>query len=263
MSQYAAKLTPSDASTVAGALVWAYQKVTGHAPVRIESWLYPLALSSNETAAWTSLFNWNAGNITTLGVTTDWYSNPKVTNGLKFVNYKTLGAGCVGLMGWLFSHGLLTPADNGDYDSFMSGLDSSGYAGTNYPALSGLVSSLYETVPKRYWEITTYTAVAAGIGILGSAAAIAWLIEPELFKMPRMLAARENPESTHVQSLLFSRKDWTESAAKKWARGHGYKVKKVDVTDDYIRLQQVPPDEFSVLRTKNFSDGIKAVIGKI
>ena len=35
-----------------------------------------------------------------------------------------------------------------------------------------------------------------------------------------------------VQSLLFSRAEgWTTSKAKQWAKSHGYKHGKVDVTD--------------------------------
>lgn len=46
-----------------------------------------------------------------------------------------------------------------------------------------------------------------------------------------------------VQSLLFSRAEgWTTSKAKQWAKSHGYKHGKVDVTDQYIRLRQFDPE---------------------
>jgi hypothetical protein len=74
--------------------------------------------------------------------------------------------------------------------------------------------------------------------------------------------ARSRPASTKVQSLLFSRSRYTTSSAKKWARSHGYRATKVDVTDNYVRLRQKAPGQFRVLRTVRFGNGIEAVVGR-
>ena len=66
-----------------------------------------------------------------------------------------------------------------------------------------------------------------------------------------------------VQSLLFSRAEgWTTSKAKQWAKSHGYKHGKVDVTDQYIRLRQFDPKGLKVKRTKTFGHGIKAIVAR-
>lgn len=75
-------------------------------------------------------------------------------------------------------------------------------------------------------------------------------------------AAVENPFE-EVQSLLFQKEHgWTAAKAKAWAKKHGYKHGKVDVTDAYVRLRQEPPEHFEVLRTVPFGKGIKAVTGR-
>ena len=67
-----------------------------------------------------------------------------------------------------------------------------------------------------------------------------------------------------IQSLLFSRKKWEEVDAKEWAREHGYKAGKTDVSPKYIRIRQMPLERFAVLRTKTLSadEGIKAIVGR-
>jgi hypothetical protein len=66
-----------------------------------------------------------------------------------------------------------------------------------------------------------------------------------------------------VQSLLFSRADgWTVDKAKAWAKSHGYKHGKADVTDQYIRIRQFDPKGFKVIRTIMFGNGIRAVVAR-
>src|SRR5271165_3323856 len=78
---------------------------------------------------------------------------------------------------------------------------------------------------------------------------------------PLAAAARKHP--MHVQTLLFSRDDhWTVPRAKSWAKSHGYKSGKVDVTDRYIRLRQEPPGRTKIKRTITFGSGIRAVVGR-
>lgn len=70
-------------------------------------------------------------------------------------------------------------------------------------------------------------------------------------------------KGTEVQSLLFSRPQWTESRAKDWARDHDYHYGKVDVTDNYVRLRQFAPVRGTQKRTITFGDGIKAIIEQV
>jgi hypothetical protein len=66
-----------------------------------------------------------------------------------------------------------------------------------------------------------------------------------------------------TQSLLFSRAEgWTVEKAKVWAKKHGHKSNKVDVTDQYVRLRQLDPKGFQVKRTVPFGKGIRAVVAR-
>lgn len=74
-------------------------------------------------------------------------------------------------------------------------------------------------------------------------------------------------KTTEVQTLLFGRAFWNRRDAAAWARKHGFKASKADVTDEYIRLRQEEPDQFQPksFRTIDFKKGtkpIKAVIGR-
>lgn len=82
----------------------------------------------------------------------------------------------------------------------------------------------------------------------------------------KLRRGRRNPgrwRGTEVQSLLFSRPEWTPSKATAWARGHGYRSAKVDVTDNYVRLRQFDPVAGTQKRTITFGEGIKAVIEQV
>ena len=81
----------------------------------------------------------------------------------------------------------------------------------------------------------------------------------------RAASYRRNPlrkKSMVVQSLLFSRSSWTPSKAKSWARSHGYRSGKVDVTANNIRLRQRAPASGALFRTVTFGRGIKAVVSR-
>ena len=70
--------------------------------------------------------------------------------------------------------------------------------------------------------------------------------------------------TSEVQSLLFDRRKWTPEKVKKWIKEHPqYHMRKMDITDRFIRVRQKSPKEFPMFRTITFSDrkGIKAVIG--
>lgn len=72
------------------------------------------------------------------------------------------------------------------------------------------------------------------------------------------------PRGLEVQTLLFPRPDFTESAAKAWAKSHDMRYGKVDSTANYHRLRQREPEDFVAgsFRTIDFEggDGIKAVV---
>lgn len=72
----------------------------------------------------------------------------------------------------------------------------------------------------------------------------------------------EHWEGSEIQSLLFD-KQWTTAEAKQWARDHGYKSGKVDVTDNYVRLRQFAPIAGTEKRTITLGRGIKAILEQI
>jgi hypothetical protein len=170
------------AADVAGAIVRAYQTLKGSPPPSDTSWLFPLALSSNETAGWKSFFNFNLGNITTLGSGVDWYLNPHVTNGLKFRSYGSLDEGALGMLKTLQADGGLAAADAGDEGAFQSALNAY-LGGSIYPNLSGLISRLSSTVPSSGWAPSIPSQLApliltASIGFL--AATVVSFIDPTI-----------------------------------------------------------------------------------
>jgi len=72
----------------------------------------------------------------------------------------------------------------------------------------------------------------------------------------------ECPVGTKVQTLLFSKDNFTLKKAKAWLKKHGYKTD-VDEKENTYRFRQVEPCEFNEesFRTIEFTDGIKAVVG--
>lgn len=123
VNQLTAELTPAAPADVAGAFVWAYRQLYGVPPSK-EDWLYPLAQSAFETAHWTGMWNWNAGNVTTTG---DYVILPG--NALHFKSYDTLGAGALDMLRWLKSHAIMTYADNADLAGYVGALKAANYFG--------------------------------------------------------------------------------------------------------------------------------------
>lgn len=147
------------------------------------------------------------------------------------------------------------------------------------PAVQQAIAAAYALAPSMgppqdpVWGNTgpTFTpkvVAAIALGIVGTAAAAAYLIAPEIFGLPA-LGAHENPStelaerpSMRVQSLIFPRDKWTKPEARAWLKSHGYKSRSVDETSQSYRFRQEDPDQFDVLRTKSFGDNIKAVVGR-
>lgn len=71
--------------------------------------------------------------------------------------------------------------------------------------------------------------------------------------------------STTVQSVLFSRDQWTIDSAKSWLLEHGFIAPKVDVTTNFMRFRQMNPALFAQHTYRNIKpsaqDGIEFVIG--
>lgn len=141
-----AKPTPTTAADVASVLVSAYTTVRGDAPPARESWAWPHALSANETAEWSQVWNYNIGNVTTDG-RDPWYSNPHVTAALRFRAFESLTGGAVAMLQILNRFGGLDAADRGDFEAFQAACDK--YLGSTYPRLDQLVAKYKALVPRE------------------------------------------------------------------------------------------------------------------
>jgi hypothetical protein len=64
-----------------------------------------------------------------------------------------------------------------------------------------------------------------------------------------------------IQSILIDRQYATLDAAKKYVKDN-FKLKKVDITDNYFRFRQKTPNPFMTYRTIELSPGVKAIIEK-
>jgi hypothetical protein len=69
-----------------------------------------------------------------------------------------------------------------------------------------------------------------------------------------------------MQTLIFSKEDWTRQRAVAWARDHEFRADKVDETENSYRLRQREPGAFrpGSFRTIDLQgvQGVKAVIGR-
>jgi hypothetical protein len=180
MTQVAATLTPSDVSSVAGAFVYAYKILFGRDPPRPESWIYPLSVSALETAHWSQMYNWNAGNVTDgtchgrVRGDVGTYRNPHVTDALNFSAFSSLGEGARAEMATLLCMGAMDAADAGDLAGFQHALQTGCYAGcVPYPDLSAYVRQFRNVVPSNYFPNSRKFVIAGSIVILGGALAYA------------------------------------------------------------------------------------------
>ncbi len=63
-----------------------------------------------------------------------------------------------------------------------------------------------------------------------------------------------------VQSVLIPRRFFTIGAAQKWLRENGYTFIKLDLTQNYYRFRQIPPDSGCRYRTKELPNGVLLVL---
>ena len=70
------------------------------------------------------------------------------------------------------------------------------------------------------------------------------------------------PVGTKVQSLIFSKENYNETSAKKWAENHNYKFGYADEKEETFRIRQKNPKFFDSdsFRTIDITAGIQAVI---
>jgi len=68
-----------------------------------------------------------------------------------------------------------------------------------------------------------------------------------------------------TQSVLFNKNKYTKKQAEKWLVDNGYKVKKVDITENLRRYRQLPPGSFNqkTYRMKKLKgNDLMLVVGK-
>lgn len=171
-------LTPSTAPRVAAAIVAAYRDLRGHDPPAKSSWLWPLALSANETRDWNAMWNRNIGNVTTSGNGTTWFYNPHVADPLKFLSFDDERAGALSMLKVLDKKGGIAAADAGDVDGWQRTLNAYLGAGQTYPSPWGVVARLESVQPDGGFWTPTLTrgapTVLVTIAALGMAAAAAY-----------------------------------------------------------------------------------------
>lgn len=146
--QVAATLTPSTKEHIAAAIIAAYRDLKGRDPLTKNSWLWPLALSANETADWKSMRNWNVGNVTAAHPdSVTWFYNPFVTStALKFLSFDGPRAGALSMLKTLDHNGGLIAAETGDQVGWQNALNAY-LGGDTYPPLWSIIARLQDTVP--------------------------------------------------------------------------------------------------------------------
>lgn len=63
---------------------------------------------------------------------------------------------------------------------------------------------------------------------------------------------RDYKHTSMVQSVLISKKNFTEVEAIQWIIDHNFKVSKIDITDDYYRIRQLDPYELNKAGYKKY-----------
>ena len=79
--------------------------------------------------------------------------------------------------------------------------------------------------------------------------------------------SRRRPQSrahttSFVQSLVFSRAEFTRKRAMRWAEQHGFHTRKVDLTSNSIRLRQHAPSSVHIVGSKRIAKGVLAILAR-
>jgi hypothetical protein len=64
-----------------------------------------------------------------------------------------------------------------------------------------------------------------------------------------------------IQSIHFNREKWTLTSSIRWLLKHNFKIKKVDVTERFLKFRQLVPNAFRKFYTKQLPNGINLIIG--
>jgi len=72
----------------------------------------------------------------------------------------------------------------------------------------------------------------------------------------------EGIKARTVQSLVFSKTKFNRSSARTWAKNHGYKASKVEVTKNSIKLRQLPPGRYVGFQTKQLTKGVSVIMAQ-
>jgi len=69
------------------------------------------------------------------------------------------------------------------------------------------------------------------------------------------------PKKSTLQSVRFSRKQWSLGEARRWLEKHGYNGGKVDTTENQYRFRQrEPPSGDKHFVTKKLTNGVELVL---
>ncbi len=66
---------------------------------------------------------------------------------------------------------------------------------------------------------------------------------------------------SEIQSIIFDKKLWSISEAKKWLKDRKFKFTKVDKKQNFIRFRQQSPKKFNRFRTLIRDLGIRFILG--
>ena len=104
-------------------------------------WLYPLALSANETDSSSKMHNRNVGDVLAL-LAEKGFAHPLVTPATRFAAYETLDDGAEAMLRVLDRFGGLAAADAGNLAAFQKACDGYLGQGKTYPSLAARVAAL-------------------------------------------------------------------------------------------------------------------------
>ncbi len=63
-----------------------------------------------------------------------------------------------------------------------------------------------------------------------------------------------------VQSVLIPRNKFSLLSAKEWLMNNNYKLKKIDVTENFFRFRQYSPSRAKTFRMKTLPNDVKLVL---
>lgn len=78
-----------------------------------------------------------------------------------------------------------------------------------------------------------------------------------------IVAQEQRRDGFVVQTLIFSKENFTRASAVAWAKRNKFRADKVDETENSYRLRQREPGEFQRMRTIDITKGVKAVGGPL